>query len=154
MGRCQKLSIILVIKWFKNWSYQKIFWELRKIQIIFDIVNWLWKSNFGTFWQFSKFNNFRWVRWFLGNFFSNFVPPAWKLNNLYCHNRHLDKVHFSCLLDFSFFHIFNIEPDLNTHLIMFDLCFNPMVTTKSNICFHPLQRKSDEDESKYWFKQY
>ena len=26
--------------------------QLRKIQIIFEIPNWLWKSNFGTFWHF------------------------------------------------------------------------------------------------------
>ena len=25
--------------------------KLRKIRIIFDIENWLWKSNFGTFWH-------------------------------------------------------------------------------------------------------
>ena len=38
--------------------------RLRKIAVIFDIENWLWKSNFGTFdtsllHQFSKFYNFR-----------------------------------------------------------------------------------------------
>ena len=41
-----------------------------------------------NFWQlhpFSKFNNFLWVRWFLGQNISNFVPPAWKLDNPYCH---------------------------------------------------------------------
>ena len=36
--------------------------------------------------QFSKFNNFLWVCWFLGKNHSNFVPPAWKLHNPYCHN--------------------------------------------------------------------
>ena len=36
--------------------------------------------------QFSKFNNFFWVCWFLGKNLSNFVPPAWKLYNSYCHN--------------------------------------------------------------------
>ena len=61
---------------------------------IFDIENWLWKSNFGTFWhpplhQFSKFNNFLWVGWFLGKKLSNFVPPAWKLDNLYYNIIHL-----------------------------------------------------------------
>ena len=35
--------------------------------------------------QFSKFNDFRWVCWFLGKNLSNFVPPAWKLDNLYYH---------------------------------------------------------------------
>ena len=48
-------------------------------------------SNFGTFdtsplIQFSKFNNFLWVCWFLSKNLSNFAPPAWKLDNLYYHN--------------------------------------------------------------------
>ena len=38
--------------------------------------------------QFSKFNNFLWVCWFLGKNLSNFVPPAWKLNNPYYHTGH------------------------------------------------------------------
>ena len=36
--------------------------------------------------QFTKFNNFLWVCWFLGKNLSNFVPLVWKLYNLYCHN--------------------------------------------------------------------
>ena len=36
--------------------------------------------------QFSKFNNFLWVCWFLGKNLSNFVPPVWKLHNPYCHS--------------------------------------------------------------------
>ena len=36
--------------------------------------------------QFSKFNNFLWVCWFLGKNLSNFVPLVWKLHNPYCHN--------------------------------------------------------------------
>ena len=66
---------------------------MRNIRIIFDIENWLWKSNFGTFWhlpspltQFSKSNNFLWVCWFLGKNLSNFVPSVWRLHNPYCHN--------------------------------------------------------------------
>ena len=39
--------------------------------------------------QFSKFNHFLWVCWFLGKNLSNFVPPAWKPHNPYCHNGHL-----------------------------------------------------------------
>ena len=35
--------------------------------------------------QFSKFNNFLWLCWFLGKNLCNFVPPAWKLDNPYCH---------------------------------------------------------------------
>ena len=36
--------------------------------------------------QFSKFDNFLWVCWFLGKDLSNFVPPVWKLHYQYCHN--------------------------------------------------------------------
>ena len=35
--------------------------------------------------QFSKFNYFLLVCWFLGKKLHNFVPPAWKLHNPYCH---------------------------------------------------------------------
>ena len=38
--------------------------------------------------QFSKLNNSLWVCWFFGKNISNFVPPAWKLNNPYYHNCH------------------------------------------------------------------
>ena len=53
--------------------------KLRKIPMIFNLENWHRKSNFGTFWhhplhQFSKFNYFLWVCWFLGKNLSNFVP--------------------------------------------------------------------------------
>ena len=65
MASCQKLGISLVINGFKNRFYQKMSistnvllnWyssmkkKFRKIPTIFDIENWLWKSNFGTFWQ-------------------------------------------------------------------------------------------------------
>ena len=35
--------------------------------------------------QFSKFKNFLWVCLFLGKNLSNFVPPAWKLDNPFYH---------------------------------------------------------------------
>ena len=35
--------------------------------------------------QFSKFNDFLWVCWFLGKNLPNFVPSVWKLHNPYCH---------------------------------------------------------------------
>ena len=54
--------------------------KMRKILMIFDIENWLWKSNFGSFdtsplHQFSKFNIFLWVCWYLVKNLSNFVSP-------------------------------------------------------------------------------
>ena len=36
--------------------------------------------------QFSKFNDFLWVCWFLGKNLSDFVSPACKLDKLYYHN--------------------------------------------------------------------
>ena len=69
--------------------------KLRKVSMIFDIENWLWKSNFGTFsplYQFSKFKYFLWVCWFSGKNAFNFVSPLWKLDNMYCHI--VDKVSF------------------------------------------------------------
>ena len=60
----QRLGVILVIKWFKNWSQQKMLFTKKvrlnwyssmnfflKIRMIFDIENSLWKSKIGTFWQ-------------------------------------------------------------------------------------------------------
>ena len=35
--------------------------------------------------QFSKFNKFLWVFWFLGKTSSDFFTPIWKLLNPYCH---------------------------------------------------------------------
>ena len=73
-----------------NWYFSmKIFF--RKIRMIFYIENWLWKSTFGTFWhlpttdQFSKFNKFLWVCWFLCKNLSNFVSLVLKLHNRKCH---------------------------------------------------------------------
>jgi hypothetical protein len=37
------LSKKVLLKWKK----------MRKIRMIFDIENWLWKSNFGTIWQLT-----------------------------------------------------------------------------------------------------
>ena len=67
MANCQKVGIILVTN--KKCAPKLVFFnekKMRKILMIFDIENWLWNSNFGTFWhsplvQFSKFNNFIWL---------------------------------------------------------------------------------------------
>ena len=62
---CQKLDVILESKvvqklsleknvFNKQWSPRFIFLDknfFEKIWLIFDIQNWLWKYNFGTFWQ-------------------------------------------------------------------------------------------------------
>ena len=61
VASCQKLRINLAIKWFKNWCYQNmsvtkyvlVNWDfsmkkIKKIWMIFNIVNWLWKWHFLT----------------------------------------------------------------------------------------------------------
>ena len=61
----QKLDVILVTKVVQFWSYQKMYFTknvvlnwyssmnffFRKIRSFFDIENWLWKSDLGTFWR-------------------------------------------------------------------------------------------------------
>ena len=60
----QKLATILLIKLFVNWYYiikkivknKKIVFvneKTIKIAMIFDMENWLWKSNLGTFWHLA-----------------------------------------------------------------------------------------------------
>ena len=62
---CQKLDFILGTKVVQFWSYQKMYFTknvvlnwyssmkffFRKIRTFFDIENWLWKSDLGTFWR-------------------------------------------------------------------------------------------------------
>ena len=61
----QKLDVILGIKVVQFWSYQKMYFtknvvlnwyssmkkKIRKIRMIFDIENWLWRSDLDTYWQ-------------------------------------------------------------------------------------------------------
>ena len=78
VASCQKLGIILENKIIyklissKNVNKKKsapkfvhILWwkKIRKIRMLFDVENWLWKSDFGTFWHLlitpiTKFNDF------------------------------------------------------------------------------------------------
>ena len=75
-------------------------YEFRSTFFVIDIffITLIFKSLYFLKWypifdtstltQFSKFNNFLWVCWFLGKNLSNFVPPVWKLHNPYCHITH------------------------------------------------------------------
>ena len=90
-----------VIKWSKNWFYQKmsltkcapkfIFFNEKKRFLTLKID---FKSQILTLFvsspliQNSKFNNFLWVCWFLDNNISNVVSPVWKLHHLDCHKVH------------------------------------------------------------------
>ena len=56
--------------------------------------------------QFSKFKNFLWVCWFLGENLSNFIYPVWKLHNPYYHMDHLDPK----WLDYVIYLVLRINP--------------------------------------------
>ena len=71
-----KLSHHFNLRYFFSWEDENN-WLLKL---------WFFKTSETPLTQFSKFNNFFWVCWFLGKSLSNFVPPVWKLHNPYCHN--------------------------------------------------------------------
>ena len=74
-------------------------WKImRNIQIIFDIENWLWKSNLAqilvllrpsrkTNSQYSIIS-FEYVDSY-AKIFLLLYPPTWKLHNSYCHSMHI-----------------------------------------------------------------
>ena len=64
--------------------------KLRKSWTIFDRENWLWKLDLGTFWYLPITPICKILKISVGLLIdsknlSNFVPPAWKLDNLYYH---------------------------------------------------------------------
>ena len=65
----------LLLTFFDNFKIEQLLF--LKWRLIFDT---------SPLTQFSKFNNFLWVCWFLGKNLSNFVSPVWKLYNPYCHS--------------------------------------------------------------------
>ena len=111
MGKFQKLDVISGTKVVQFWSYQKMlitknvllnwyssmkkknekdsdnFWY-RKLTLKVERLGDLALFDTSPLTQFSKFNNFLWVCWFLGKNLSNFVPPVWKVHNPYCHTYH------------------------------------------------------------------
>ena len=112
MGRCQKHQNLTKIWLSKTIFYVKNYPNLSQFIFSFKIFN---PGALFCYWQFwitsifkslyflklcptfdtcpltqsSKFNNFLWVCWFLGNNLSNFVAPVWKLNNPYCHTEYI-----------------------------------------------------------------
>ena len=100
MGRCQKVPKFDFQSQKLSESFS-IFFSLKNINLgahfllltFFDnfkierllFLKWLLIFDTSPLTQFSKFNNFLWVCWFLVKNLSNFVPPAWKLHNPYCH---------------------------------------------------------------------
>ena len=79
------------IKRLKNRNYQNTC--SLKILMIFQMENWLWKSDFGTFCQFATISilqntiiSFEDIE-FLAKNQSNFVYLVWKLVNPYYHSK-------------------------------------------------------------------
>ena len=72
----------MLLNWYSSMK------KMRKILMIFDIENWFWKSNqtlFDTFRLHQSPSGLMFI-WCLGKNLSNFVPPAWKLDNPYYHD--------------------------------------------------------------------
>ena len=76
--------MIEALKLSHDFNLRYVFTEKMKIINFYNSD--FWKLLRPPLIQFSKFNNFLWVCWFLGKNLSNFVPPVWKLHNPYCHN--------------------------------------------------------------------
>ena len=66
---------------FFNWHFliTSIF------ELIYFTLKWCPIFDSSLLHQFSKFNNFLWVCWFLGKNLSNFVSLSWKINNWHYH---------------------------------------------------------------------
>jgi hypothetical protein len=63
----------------KNTDLEAHFQIYFLITSIFKSLKWCTIFDSSPLHQFSKFNNFLWVCWFLGKNLFNFVTPAWKL---------------------------------------------------------------------------
>ena len=99
-----KIWLSKSISYVKNHSNHSQFYSWKNTNLgayfllltFFDEINfqitlllkWCPISDDSLFIQNSKFNNYLWVCWFLCNNLINFVPPAWKLHNPYCHTLH------------------------------------------------------------------
>jgi hypothetical protein len=70
----------VLLTWYVFFNEKK----MRKIPITFESQI-LALFDISLLRQFSKFNNFLWVCWFLDKTLSNFVSHVWKLHNTYCH---------------------------------------------------------------------
>ena len=89
-------SFFLRINWYSiEYQFRSTFfcyWHFLITSIEFKSLYFLkWCPIFDTspLHQFSKFNNFLWVCSFLGKNLSNFVHPAWKIDNPYYYSPHI-----------------------------------------------------------------
>ena len=87
------IRIFLNFFLIENYQFRSTFFVIENFLItsIFKtplLLKWCPIFDSSPLTQFLKFNNFLWVCWFLGKNLPNFVPPAWKLDNLYYHSIH------------------------------------------------------------------
>ena len=79
------LSKNVLLNWYSSMKKTKKnsnnFWD-RTLTLKVKFLHFLTLFDTSPLHQFSKFNNFLWVYWFL---VSNFVFPEFKLHNQYCH---------------------------------------------------------------------
>ena len=74
------------------------------IKSLYYVLKWCPIFDSSPFIQNLKFNNFFWICWFLCKNLSNFLPPAWKLHNPYCHSGYTSLVFAQyCLFTAVFF---------------------------------------------------
>ena len=87
-GEVSKVPTFKINFYVKNhWKLSQVFFSLNNINLgaHFLLLAFDDKINFYIS-LFSKLHiTFLWVCWFLGKNIFNFVYPAWKLDNLYCH---------------------------------------------------------------------
>ena len=93
--------------------------------MIFDIENWLRKSNFGTFLTAPHYSNFQNLvisyeySWFLAKNLSNFASIPWKLHNRECHN--LNTQHCIEFWTISIINVHGVDGKVNEWVVQFQL---------------------------------
>ena len=88
--KSDKIWQSMTIFYVKNHRYLSIFFfSLNNVNLGAHFLKWCLIFDTSLLHQFSKFNNFLWVCWFLGMNLSNFLPPAWKIDNPYYHSTYL-----------------------------------------------------------------
>ena len=84
--------------------------------------------------QNSKFNDFLWVCWFLSKNLFNFVPPARKLHNPYCHNLQRVFQHDLCHLKRFYGYWFFFEKEILYVYWTFDFAIKIAFRDWDNFC--------------------
>ena len=84
----KNLEIFLIFCFIKKYQFRSTFFVIDIFKSLY-FLKWCPIFDSSPLHQFSKFNHFLWVCWFLGKNLSNFVSHAWKLDNQYCHTSYV-----------------------------------------------------------------